>query len=70
MALDLGRFKQVNDTLGHEAGDQSLCEVGRRLAPLIGEADTVARVGATNSPSPCGVSEPPTRVNAGHHDRY
>jgi len=45
LALDLDRFKQVNDTLGHEAGDQLLKEVARRIKPLVTGADTVARLG-------------------------
>jgi len=45
LALDLDRFKQVNDTMGHEAGDQLLREVGRRLTPLVSEKDTIARLG-------------------------
>jgi diguanylate cyclase (GGDEF)-like protein len=43
--LDLIDFKEVNDTLGHQIGDQVLCEVSSRLAGTTSPADLVARLG-------------------------
>lgn len=43
--LDVDRFKQINDSLGHAAGDALLTAVGERLVALIRETDTVARMG-------------------------
>jgi diguanylate cyclase (GGDEF)-like protein len=45
MVLDLNGFKAVNDTLGHQAGDQLLAETGRRLRASTREGDLVARLG-------------------------
>jgi diguanylate cyclase (GGDEF)-like protein/PAS domain S-box-containing protein len=43
--IDLDGFKRINDNFGHEAGDQLLIEIGRRLQSSVRQHDTVARLG-------------------------
>lgn len=43
--IDLDRFKEVNDTLGHDRGDLLLTEAARRISACMREVDTVARMG-------------------------
>ncbi|MBC7682572.1 MAG: diguanylate cyclase [Ferruginibacter sp.] len=43
--LDLDQFKHINDTLGHQVGDELLVEIAHRLRDLVRQNDTVARLG-------------------------
>jgi diguanylate cyclase (GGDEF)-like protein/PAS domain S-box-containing protein len=45
IVMDLDGFKEINDSLGHAAGDDLLIELGRRLKAALGTSDTVARLG-------------------------
>ncbi len=45
MMLDLDKFKEINDTFGHRAGDQLLQTIGMRLTSVLRKSDTVARMG-------------------------
>jgi diguanylate cyclase (GGDEF)-like protein len=45
LMMDLNLFKEVNDTLGHEAGDEVLAEIGSRFRQISRKSDTIARLG-------------------------
>jgi len=45
LMLDLNKFKAINDTYGHSAGDKVLITVSQRLVTIVRESDTVARLG-------------------------
>jgi diguanylate cyclase (GGDEF)-like protein len=45
LLMDLDRFKEINDTLGHHRGDLLLQQVGKRIRDMLRESDTIARLG-------------------------
>lgn len=58
--VDLDRYKLINDTLGHTAGDKALIEVARRLDEAVGGRDVVGRMGGDEFValvSPCGTRD-------------
>ena len=64
LLIDLDGFKQVNDNLGHDCGDQVLQEVARRLEQVVEERDTAARLGGDEFAVVLGPPRTPAEVVA------
>jgi diguanylate cyclase len=64
MLADLNRFKDVNDTLGHQYGDLLLCQVAQRFSATVRGADSVARLGGDEFAVLLSDSDPDAAVAA------
>ncbi|KPL54636.1 hypothetical protein ABB55_22395 [Prosthecomicrobium hirschii] len=68
LAIDLDRFKDVNDTLGHPAGDKVLLETAERLRTILGAEDCISRIGGdeflvlAEADTPAGIAATAQRV--------
>jgi diguanylate cyclase (GGDEF)-like protein len=64
LCLDLDKFKDVNDTLGHSVGDSLLCAVSRRLRDIVRDSDLVSRTGGDEFSIVQSGVEPPAAASA------
>ncbi len=69
LLIDLDRFKEVNDSLGHDAGDELLGEIARRLERVAGEAP-VSRLGGDEFALVLRATTPQAAVELGHAVRH
>jgi diguanylate cyclase (GGDEF)-like protein len=77
LVIDLDRFKELNDTLGHRYGDKLLCLIGPRISPLLRQSDTVARLGGDefavllpDSGGPAAAQDVADRIVAALHEPF
>jgi diguanylate cyclase (GGDEF)-like protein len=67
LLMDLDNFKDLNDTLGHEAGDQLLCLLGERLQQHLRSGDGLARLGGDEFAVLVAPADPHSALDAAHH---